>query len=116
MTLRYFKYSRNLDTLEWEYVYPIFDTGRSLYTNVSKKYWHNDIVDMKFFSIPITYIQINAMDHVVDLFEQLLYEYQEELPLNMEDIKVLRQSFENRIKLFQTIMNNKQLIINESLS
>lgn len=35
---------RNLDTLEWESVCPVFDTGRSLNTNVSKKYWLDELV------------------------------------------------------------------------
>lgn len=41
---------RNVDTLKWISICPIFDTGRSLNTNVSKEYWLDKNAEMKFFT------------------------------------------------------------------
>ena len=41
---------RNVDTLKWISIFPIFDTGRSLNTNVSKEYWLDKSAEMKFFT------------------------------------------------------------------
>jgi len=115
---------RDLDTMEWISVCPVFDTGRSLNTNIAKKYWLDEVVDMKFFSyqfvqsdivsqifsIPVSYKQIQDMYDVVNLFEEILLRFQTELRLNLNDIDVLKQSFKKRIKLFEKIMTNKGLI------
>lgn len=80
---------RNLDTLKWESVCPVFDTGRRFNTNISEKYWLDELVDVKFFtyhvitsdniskvfSIPISHQQIKEMYKLVNLFQELLVTY-----------------------------------------
>lgn len=118
---------RNLNTLKWESVCPIFDTGRSLNTNVSRKYWLEEKTDMKFFthdfvssenvcrtfSIRISHQQINKMYELTGLFQELLETYLEELPIHKDDIYMLKKSFEKRIELFESIMYHKHLIIDD---
>lgn len=41
---------RNVESLQWEGICPIFDMGRSLNTNITNKYWLDEAVDMKFFT------------------------------------------------------------------
>lgn len=115
---------RNLDTLKWESVCPVFDTGRRFNTNISEKYWLDELVDVKFFthhfitsdniskvfSIPISHQQIKEMYKLVNLFQELLVTYQRELPIQEDDIFLLRKSFEKRVALFEKIMSDKDLI------
>lgn len=115
---------RNLDTLKWEGICPIFDTGRSLDTNVSKDYWLDKKVDMKFFtkqfidsdmivdffSIMIEKEMIDKMYKLPDIFEKYLKQFQDILLFNDNDILLLKRSFNNRIRLFEEIMIKKNLV------
>ncbi|MEG0276139.1 MAG: hypothetical protein RR630_03835 [Coprobacillus sp.] len=116
---------RNLDTMQWESICPIFDTGRGLNTNVSSDYWDDEVVDMKFFSsdfitsdivkdyfdLSIEHNQIDKMLKVVDMFEKLLIRYQGCLTLTMDDIHCLIHTFKKRIHLFEQIMLEKKLLL-----
>lgn len=116
---------RDVETLEWISVCPVFDTGIGLNTNISKKYWLDEIVYMKFFAsdfvssdvvsdiftLSITNQQIEEMYNVANLFEEIITLYHEELRLNDDDILLLKQSFINRIELFKNIMMKRCLIL-----
>lgn len=116
---------RNLDTMQWESVCPIFDTGRSLNTNISKDYWNDSVVDLKFFTrdfissdivneyfdLSIECYKIHEMLKLVDIFEELLVRYQSCLPLTMDDVHILIHIFRKRIHMFEDIMLEKQLLL-----
>ena len=66
---------RDVESLQWVAICPIFDTGRSL----NNKYWFPNY------------------------FKKLLNKYIDELPLKEDDIAILVQAFKQRIALLENI-------------
>ena len=48
--LNNFNIIRNVKSLKWTRICPIFDTGRSVNTNISKAYWDFDTGEVKCFT------------------------------------------------------------------
>ena len=106
---------RNVESLQWEGICPIFDTGRSLNTNITNKYWLDEAGDMKFFTnhfissdivkqlidYPVSEMLIKKLYQVPSYFEKLLNRYIDELPLKEDDITILVQAFKQRIALLK---------------
>ncbi|WP_286155529.1 hypothetical protein [Thomasclavelia cocleata] len=104
---------RDVESLQWVAICPIFDTGRSL----NNKYWLDEIVDMRFFTnhfvnsetvkqfidYPINDMVIKKLYQVPIYFKKLLDKYIDELPLKEDDIAILVQAFKQRIALLENI-------------
>ncbi|WP_281518660.1 hypothetical protein [Thomasclavelia cocleata] len=104
---------RDVESLQWVAICPIFDTGRSL----NNKYWLDEIVDMRFFTnhfvnsetvkqfidYPINDMGIKKLYQVPIYFKKLLNKYIDELPLKEDDIAILVQAFKQRIALLENI-------------
>ena len=82
---------RNVKTLEWKQVCPIFDTGRSMNTNVTTSYWDFAVGEVKcfttelissknlekLFTIKINKDQIQELKALVKEYYDMLIKYQE---------------------------------------
>lgn len=113
---------RNVESLDWVAICPIFDTGRSLNTNITNKYWMDKVVDMKFFTnqfvssdvvkqfidCPITDKTMEKLYQTPEYFEKLLNRYVDELPLKEDDITTLVQAFKQRIVLLENILKQQK--------
>lgn len=115
---------RDVNTLKWVSVCPIFDTGRSMNTNVTLSYWDFKLGEVKFFTpnlisseiltdfftTPITSNQLAALKELVNDYETLLNEYKQYTNLSDEQVNQLSQGLSERITIFENIMENKGLI------
>lgn len=116
---------RNVDTLKWISICPIFDTGRSLNTNVSKEYWLDKNAEMKFFTnqfindnvvssffcLPIDKQIIDRLFDIIEIFGSELQKYKTYLNLEDEDIVMLKRAFYQRISYYKDIMLSKNLLL-----
>lgn len=115
---------RDINTLEWISVCPIFDTGRSMNTNVTLSYWDFKLGEVKcftptllpseilidLFTISISNSQILKLKNLVSEYENLLTTYIEYTNLSKEQIKLLAEGLTERITTFENVMNSKGLI------
>ena len=116
---------RNVDTLEWESVCPVFDTGRSNNSNVSEMYWNFEEGEVKcftkefvsseilpkFFTVSLSVEQINELKDMAKEFAILLKRNQSYVKLFDEQIDRLGRGFEFRIQKFCEIMRQKGLVM-----
>lgn len=116
---------RDVNTLEWVSVCPIFDTGRSMNTNVTNSYWDFKLGEVKcftpnlvpsellteFFTISISQNKIEQLKELVNEYEALLNEYREYTNLSEEQIIMLKDGLRERIDVFENTMRKKGLII-----
>lgn len=115
---------RDVTTLKWVSVCPIFDTGRSMNTNVTDTYWDFKIGEVKFFSpnlvpcevltdiftISISKEQIQKLKDLTKYYETLLNQYKEYTKLTDEQISKLINGYLERVSIFESKMNEKGLI------
>jgi len=115
---------RDINTLEWISVCPIFDTGRSMNTNVTFSYWDFKLGEVKcftptlvpseiltdLFTISISNSQILKLKNLVSEYENLLTTYIEYTNLSKEQIKLLAEGLTERITTFENVMKSKGLI------
>lgn len=118
---------RNVETLEWESICPIFDTGRSNNTNISESYWDWNEGEVKcftdhfitseilleLFTIPLRTEQFEKLKAVCQEFKHLLFQYQTYTKLFDEQIEKIAKGFETRMELFYRKMREKGLLIEE---
>ena len=115
---------RNVETLEWESICPIFDTGRSCNTNVSESYWDFEKGEVKcftsgfvsseilpsFFSVNLSEKQLEELRAVPKAYLSMLKEYQISLKLFDEQIEKLKLGMDQRIERFNEMMMSKGLV------
>lgn len=106
---------RNVETLRWERICPIYDTGRAMNTNISKPYWDFREGEVKFFTSALVDSRIleqlftieileNVLDALADLskeYRNILERYQESLKLTESDIEILVAGYETRVEKFR---------------
>lgn len=112
---------RDVETLEWKRICPIFDTGRSMNTNVTTSYWDFEDGEIKcftkelissknlekFFTFKISKEQIEKLKELVKVYHDLLQKYQEYAKLSNEEIELLVKGFNRRIEIFENKMKEK---------
>lgn len=112
---------RDVETLEWKRICPIFDTGRSMNTNVTTSYWDFEDGEIKcftkelissknlekFFTFKISKEQIEKLKELVKVYHDLLQKYQEYTKLSNEEIELLVNGFNRRIEIFENKMKEK---------
>lgn len=116
---------RNVDTLQWEDVCPIFDTGRSNNCNVTEAYWNfregevkcftNYLISseklLDLFSISLDEKVFNQLQEIAMIYTQLLKENQTYIQLFDEQIEKLTSGFKFRIQLLYQNLLKKKLIV-----
>lgn len=118
---------RNVENLLWEKVCPIYDSGRSMCTNVTEGYWDFNENDVKCFSrgmisserlpscftVSIRQSQIDGLRYVADDYAKLLKDNQKYIKLFDDQIQKLHAGLSQRIDKFEDIMKEKGLVIND---
>lgn len=108
---------RNVKTLEWVRTCPIFDTGRSMNTNVTTAYWNFEEGEVKcftqelisskllenLFTIKIEKSQIDKLKLLKKEYKEMLEKYQEYTKLSNEEIKKLVKGYTQRIEIIEKI-------------
>lgn len=116
---------RNVDTLQWEDVCPIFDTGKSNNCNVTEAYWNfregevkcftNYLISseklLDLFSISLDEKVFNQLQEIAMIYTQLLKENQTYIQLFDEQIEKLTSGFKLRIQLLYQNLLKKKLIV-----
>lgn len=112
---------RDVHTLEWKRICPIFDTGRSMNTNVTTSYWDFEIGEIKcfttelisskcledIFTIQITEEQIKRLRKLNMYYEEMLVKYQKYTKLSDEEIEKLVSGYTKRVEMFESIIKEK---------
>ena len=112
---------RNVKTLEWKQICPIYDTGRSMNTNVTTSYWNFEEGEIKcfttelissknlekLFTIQISNNQIKKLKELEHEYKYMLEKYQNYTKLSDKEIKMLVEGFRKRIEIFEKIINSK---------
>ncbi len=116
---------RDIKTLEWKRICPIFDTGRSMNTNVTTSYWNfkegeikcftNELISSKnlepLFTIKIKEEQIEKLKELQEKYKEMLEKYSEYTKLSKEEIQMLTEGYKQRIEVFEKIMKEKNKIL-----
>lgn len=116
---------RDVKTLEWKRICPIFDTGRSMNTNVTTSYWNfkegeikcftNELISSKnlepLFTIKIKEEQIEKLKKLQEKYKEMLEKYSEYTKLSKEEIQMLTEGYRQRIEVFEKIMKEKNKIL-----
>lgn len=109
---------RDVKTLEWKRICPIFDTGRSMNTNVTTTYWDfsegevkcftNELISSKnlekLFTIKISKEQIEKLKNLEKVFQEMLQNYKSYTKLSDEEIQTLTDGYIKRIEIFENLM------------
>ena len=115
---------RNVDTLKWVDVCPIFDTGRSNNCNVTEKYWDFNVGEVKcftnylisseelldLFTISLQEKTFERLKELVQVYNQLLKENQSYIQLFDIQIEKLTEGFSRRIDILYQKLMEKNLI------
>lgn len=116
---------RNVETLKWESVCPIYDTGRSMNTNITENYWDFKMGEVKCFTSSLvssevlpTLItttirkrQIDKLKTLNSCFSALLRQNQSYLKLFDEQIEKLEAGLKERVDMFEKAMHDKGLVL-----
>ncbi len=108
---------RDVQTLEWKRICPIFDTGRSMNTNVTTSYWDFKEGEVKCFTKElisskklekilkkdITDSQIEKLKELADFYRSMLVEYKNYTKLSDEEINKLYEGYKKRIECLEEI-------------
>lgn len=108
---------RNVQTLEWKRICPIFDTGRSMNTNVTTAYWNFEEGDVKcfttefissknlekLFTIEISKKQIEKLKNLESYYKHMLEKYQTYTKLSNQEIDMIVEGYMKRIEIFEKI-------------
>lgn len=100
---------RNVNTLKWEKVAPIYDSGESMYANINNYYDINDVVKIKYFND--SNMNINELIKIFDfskydfskltdlpnLYKEILNKYKDYIFINDEIIDRIVNLFALRI-------------------
>ena len=116
---------RNVETLEWESVCPVYDSGRSMCTDYTELYWifennevkcfTNNCIDseklVSYFDTPIKESQIASLRKVVPEYIEILKENQSYIKLFDNQIDMLKDGLNLRIDKFESIMHQRSFDI-----
>lgn len=108
---------RDVNTLEWKRICPIFDTGRSMNTNVTTSYWNfnegevkcftTELISTKnlekLFTIKISNELLNKLEDLVRDYQDMLVKYQDFTKLSDKEITMLIDGYATRIKCLKNI-------------
>lgn len=108
---------RDVNSLEWKRICPIFDTGRSMNTNVTTSYWDfeegevkcftNELISSrnleKLFTIKISKGQIEKLKELKNEYQKMLKKYQSYTKLSDEEIQLLIEGYVKRIEIFGSL-------------
>lgn len=109
---------RDVKTLEWKRICPIFDTGRSMNTNVTTSYWNflegevkcftRELISSKkleeLFTIKISKEQIESLKELDKVYKYMLEQYQEYTKLANDEIDLLVNGYKQRVECFEKII------------
>lgn len=108
---------RNVKTLNWDRICPIFDTGRCMNTNVTKAYWNfnegevkcftNELISSfeleKIFDINIDKEKIERLKSLDKAYGKMLKDYQEYTKLTDDEVELIVAGYRKRIECFEKI-------------
>lgn len=108
---------RDVNNLEWKRICPIFDTGRSMNTNVTTSYWDfeegevkcftNELISSRnlerLFTIKISKGQIEKLKELKNEYQKMLKKYQSYTKLSDEEIQLLIEGYVKRIEIFGSL-------------
>ena len=111
---------RDVQTLEWKRICPIFDTGRSMNTNVTKAYWNFEEGEVKcfttqliscrnlekIFTVKISEEQIKKLKALQGEYKEMLTKNREYTKLSNEEIDMLVKGYYKRIECFEEVINS----------
>ena len=109
---------RNVKTLEWERITPIFDTGTSLQSDVTLPYLDFDNEEYKFFyshnmtvNQLVNYIMLEKydltkLDGLIDEYKEVLEKYSDIIELNPKRLEKTVEGFSERIELLKQAKKN----------
>lgn len=106
---------RDVNSLEWKRICPIFDTGRSMNTNVTTSYWDfkegevkcftNELISSrnleKLFTVKISKGQIEKLKELKNEYQEMLKKYQSYTKLSDEEIQLLIEGYVKRIEILE---------------
>ena len=104
---------RNVKTLEWERITPIFDTGTSLQSDVTLPYLDFDNEEYKFFHshnmtvnelvnyIKLEKYDLTKLDGLKDEYKKVLEKYSDIIELNPKRLEKTVEGFGERIELLK---------------
>lgn len=122
--LNNFALIRDSDTLKWNRVCPIYDTGKSMNTAINEEYWdfHDGEIRsftgefvstdylMDYIDILITSDVIKELKKLTNWYKTTLYQYIDILKLKETTIQALIKGYELRICIFEERMREKNLL------
>ena len=111
---------RDVRTLEWKRICPIFDTGRSMNTNVTTSYWDFELGEVKcftkelissrnleeLFTIILNENQFNLLKSLSKDYKDMLIKYQKYDNLSDEEIGLLTNGYIKRIECLERVCKN----------
>ena len=104
---------RNVKTLKWERITPIFDTGTSLQSDVTLPYLDFDNEEYKFFHshnmtvnelvnyIKLEKYNLTKLDGLKDEYKEVLEKYSDVIELNSKRLEKTVEGFGERIELLK---------------
>lgn len=118
---------RNSDTLKWEDVCPLYDTGKSLCTAINEEYWdfkngdinsfegtyENSQYLMDIIQTSVTHQIIAELRELAPWYKDELKKHMDILKINHNTIKKLEEGFLTRVEEFERNMIQKDLINEE---
>ena len=113
---------RNVETLKWEKLTPIFDTGEAMqndqtilqmsFNKGTGKFFSNTQKDFKDYLPIITNItrfDVSKLDGIVEEWNKQLVKYQAFTGMENERIEKLTKGLEHRIDLLRQYINKRKL-------
>ena len=109
---------RNVKTLKWERMTPIFDTGTSLQSDVTLPYLDFDNEEYKFFHshnmtvnqlvnyIMLEKYDLTKLDGLIDEYKEVLEKYSDLIELNPKRLEKTVDGFSERIELLKQAKKN----------
>lgn len=109
---------RNVKTLKWERMTPIFDTGTSLQSDVTLPYLDFDNEEYKFFHshnmtvnqlvnyIMLEKYDLTKLDGLIDEYKEVLEKYSDIIELNPKRLEKTVDGFSERIELLKQAKKN----------
>lgn len=119
---------RDTQTLKWNRVCPIYDSGKAMNTAINEDYWNFETGEVRSFNgelvsveelfeyidIPISLSQINKLKELTHWYKKTLYQYQDILKLKETTIDKLVKGYQQRIDIFASRMHEKNLLFNKA--
>jgi len=109
---------RDVKTLEWKRICPIFDTGRSMNTNVTVNYWDFEDGEIKCFTkelissknlerifrIKVDKEKMEQLKELSKDYKDMFIKYRDYIKLSDEEIDKVVEGYKKRIECLENIM------------